>query len=341
MRVLITGGAGFIGINLAANLLKQKHQVHIFDNLSRTGTNYNLEWLKQNQPKFEFTKGDIRNYEKIKPQIEKADVVYHLAAQVAVTTSVVNPREDFEINLLGSFNILEAIRNSKNKPILLYASTNKVYGDLGDVKITETKSAYKFKDLTQGISETQPLDFHSPYGCSKGAADEYIHDYSRIYGIKTIIFRQSCIYGQHQFGIEDQGWLAWFTIAVLLNKPITIYGNGKQTRDVLHVDDLVRAYGAAINHINKTKGQIYNIGGGKSNAISVYHEFVPMLKNILKQNISVKFGPTRPGDQLIFVSDNRKAKADFKWQPKISKEDGIKKLIRWISANKQLIRKVF
>lgn len=205
MNILVTGGAGFIGTNLASRLLKEKNNVTILDNLSRKGTELNLKWLKKNFPKIKVIHGDIRDTPYVNRNIKGFDAIYHLAGQVAVTTSVVDPREDFEINILGTFNILEAIRKNKEKPAFFYSSTNKVYGDLADLKVTETKTRYQFKDLPNGVKETQCLDFHSPYGCSKGAADQYVRDYSRIYGIPTVVFRQSCIYGPHQFGIEDQG----------------------------------------------------------------------------------------------------------------------------------------
>lgn len=338
MRYLITGGAGFIGSNLTDTLLKRGNSVVVFDSLSRNGSKYNLEWLKQNHgDKLTLVSGDMKSgYDALLQMVKEVDAVIHLAAQVAVTTSVQNPRDDFEINALGTFNLLEAIRNSGNNPIVIYSSTNKVYGQLDDLTIVETKMRYEFSNKKWGISEERNLDFHSPYGCSKGAADQYVRDYARIYGLNTIVFRQSCIYGPRQFGVEDQGWIAWFIIALTLGKKITIYGNGKQVRDLLYIDDLIRAYDLAIKNIKTTKGQIYNIGGGKANTISIWHEFKPILEELFKRKINVKFSDFRPGDQPIFVSDIRKAKNDFGWKPKIGVLAGIEKLFSWIQNNKKL-----
>ena len=337
-KILITGGAGFVGINSAFYYLKKRYKVLIFDNFSRKGSRANVTSLQSqfNSRDLVVVEGDMSDRKKIEELVNNVDIVLHLAAQVAVTSSVVNPREDFEINTLGTLNVLEAIRNSKNKPILLYTSTNKVYGGLEDLKIIERKTRYEFGELKHGISEERCLDFHSPYGCSKGAADQYVRDYARIYNLKTIVFRQSCIYGPHQFGVEDQGWVAWFIIALMKNKNITIYGNGKQVRDILYIDDLVEAYDLAIENIEKTKGQVYNIGGGADNTISVWLEFKPLLEKLFNKKIDVNFSDWRPGDQPIFVSDIRKAKKDFGWEPKIKIDDGIKKLYEWISKNKHI-----
>ncbi len=338
-KVVITGGAGFIGINTALRFLEKGWAVTIFDNFSRLGSKSNLEYLHSKfKRNLKIVVGDVRYSKKeLVPLVRDADAVIHLAAQVAVTTSVENPREDFEINALGTLNVLEAARNSRSNPILLYSSTNKVYGNLSEHEIVEKQTRYEFKRLPYGVPEDIGLDFYSPYGCSKGAADQYIHDYARIYGIRTVVFRQSCIYGPHQFGMEDQGWLAWFTIAALENKPITIYGTGKQVRDVLYVDDLVNAYELAIDKIKVTKGQIYNIGGGPKNTISVWYEFFPMLEKFVGRKIKVDFKTQRPGDQLIYISDVRKCKKDFSWEPQTSVSSGLDKLFKWIIENKQLI----
>jgi CDP-paratose 2-epimerase len=341
MKTLITGGAGFIGVNLAARLVEEGNKVTIFDNLSRKGTKLNLKWIQKKYPSIKFIKGDIRSSKQIKKAINGIDVIYHLAGQVAVTTSVTNPREDFDINILGTFNVLEAVRETSKKPILLFSSTNKVYGDLNALKVVETKTRYKFKNQPKGVTEEECLDFHSPYGCSKGAADQYVRDYGRIYDIPTVVFRQSCIYGPHQFGIEDQGWVAWFAIATMVGKPLTVYGNGKQTRDILFVDDLCDAYIAATKNIKKTAGQIYNIGGGLNNSISVWYEFREILEKLIGKKISVKFSKTRPGDQPLFISDNSKARKEFGWKPKTKKEVGIKKMIEWMQKNSKEIAKVF
>ena len=236
MRHLVIGGAGFIGTNLAHHLLDSGESVTVVDDLSRRGATQNAQWLQERHPRMHFVRADIRTDRTESQQLVKeADVVHHLAAQVAVTASVDDPRTDFEINLLGTLNVLEAVRQAGTDPILLFASTNKVYGQMETVPIEEGETRYTYTDGRAGVSEDQPLDFHSPYACSKGGADQYVHDYSRVFGLRTVVFRQSCIYGPHQFGIEDQGWLAWFTIATTLGRPLTIYGNGKQVRDVLHV----------------------------------------------------------------------------------------------------------
>ncbi|OGK29790.1 CDP-paratose 2-epimerase [Candidatus Roizmanbacteria bacterium RIFCSPHIGHO2_12_FULL_33_9] len=333
MKILITGGAGFIGVNTAVHFLRKGHAVSIYDNLSRKNVKNNLAFLIKNFPKTEILKRDVRDFESLSKAVEGKDVVFHFAGQVAVTSSVENPREDFDNNALGTLNLLESVRLSKSKPIILYSSTNKAYGGLEDLKIIEKKTRYAFKDLPLGISENRNLDFHSPYGCSKGAADQYVRDYARIYGLKTVVFRQSCIYGPHQYGVEDQGWLAWFIIALHLGKKLTIYGNGKQVRDVLFIQDLIDAFELAIKNINRTKGKIYNIGGGFSNSISVWLEFGPMLEKLMKKKINVNFANWRPGDQRIFISDIRKAKKDFGWEPSTSIYEGLKMLYDWVRKN--------
>lgn len=338
MKILVIGGAGFIGSNLSDYLLKKKKSVTIFDNFSRRGTLSNLKWLQVSYPQLKVVRGDIRfDQDKLKKEIEDSDIVYHLAAQVAVTTSVINPREDFEINALGTFNVLEAIRQSKNRPILVYASTNKVYGRMEDIGIIKRDNRYEYKNFPNGISEERPLDFYSPYGCSKGAGDQYVRDYSRIYGLKTITFRQSCIYGPRQFGVEDQGWVAWFTIATILGKPITIYGDGKQVRDILHVNDLINAYELAISNIKKTSGKIYNIGGGPGNILSLL-ELIAYLEKFLGKKIKYSFADWRPGDQPVFVCDISRAKKEIGWEPKVNTEQGIKSLFKWVKDNKELFK---
>jgi CDP-paratose 2-epimerase len=339
-KVLVIGGAGFIGINAVHHFLQKGDEVIIFDNFSRGGSQKNIDWIQSlfpNSDRLHLVQGDIRYDQAALDQaVKDVDVVLHLAAQVAVTTSVLNPREDFEINALGTFNVLEAIRLSGNNPILIYASTNKVYGGLEDVKVLEKETRYEFETLVNGVNENQPLDFHSPYGCSKGTADQYVRDYHRMYGLRTIVFRQSCIYGQHQFGIEDQGWVAWFMIALSQNKPMSIYGNGKQVRDLLYVEDLVNAYDLAIQHIDTTKGQIYNIGGGPTNTMSVWYEFRPILEELFHRQITANSAAERPGDQPIFIADVRKAERDFGWSPTVTVDQGTKKLFQWITENPQL-----
>jgi CDP-paratose 2-epimerase len=342
MRVLITGGAGFIGCNLADRLLRKGNDVTIFDNLSRPGTDKNLAWLRErNSHGFEFTKGDIRDSQAISRACDRKNVIYHLAAQTAVTTSVTDPRTDFDINAFGTFNVLEAARLCKSPPIVLYASTNKVYGGLEDLPAQEEATRYVIDDRPEGVDEAQPLDFHSPYGCSKGSADQYVRDYSRIYGLRTIVFRQSCIYGQRQLGVEDQGWVAWFVIAAVLGKPITIYGNGKQVRDLLQVDDLLNAYEAATDNIQKTVGQVYNVGGGPTNAISIWAEFGPVLEEFLGSPIKVNYKEWRPGDQPVYVSNCEKAFKDFQWRPSIEVRKGIADLIGWVGQNRSIFNGLF
>jgi len=342
MNIFITGGAGFIGCNAAKRFMDSGHKVVIFDNLSRKGTDWNLRWLRT-QGKFDFIKGDIRNFNQVCRAFKKhkkTDVVLHLAAQVAVTLSVTNPREDFEINALGSFNICEALRNFLPEAILLNASTNKVYGDMKDEKIVNRGKRYEYQELTGGISEKYPVDFHSPYGCSKGAADQYIKDYSRIYGIRSVNFRQSCIYGYRQMGMEDQGWVIWFIICALLNRQISIYGDGMQVRDILFIDDLVDCYLDSISKIDITSGKTYNIGGGPKNAISLL-DLIKMLQEITAKKIDFTFSDWRPGDQKIFICDISKAKSDFSWEPKNNIEMGIKKTIEWAAKNLDILKRLY
>jgi len=334
----ITGGAGFIGSNYVARLLNRGEKVTVYDNLSREGNYRNLEWLEEMYGKESFRTiiGDIRNADMLADSVKGADVIVHLAAQVAVTTSVVDPRDDFECNALGTFNVMEAARLTGHKPIVLYASTNKVYGGMEDVRIIEEDGAYRYAKMPHGVPETFPLDFHSPYGCSKGTGDQYVRDYHRIYGIPTVVFRQSCIYGLRQFGVEDQGWIAWFIIAAETGKPIMIYGDGKQVRDVLFVDDLLDAYDAAIAKINVVAGQVFNVGGGTANMLSVWSEFGPMLEELRGKPLPVGRGDWRPGDQKIYVSDIRKAQSMLGWSPKTSVREGVEKLYNWVRQNRSL-----
>lgn len=335
MKVLITGGAGFIGCNWAARLMREGHDVTIYDNLSRKGTASNLEWLRS-QGELSFIQADVRDGGAVTQAAKGHDAIYHLAAQVAVTTSVVNPREDFEINALGTFNVLEAARLAGNQPLVVYASTNKVYGGMEDVRVSEGPLRYYYTDLPMGLPEAQPLDFHSPYGCSKGTGDQYVRDYSRIYDIPTVVFRQSCIAGLRQFGVEDQGWVAHFVIAAVKNRPINIYGDGKQVRDVLWVDDLLNAYAVALKDPRKVAGRIYNVGGGPEFTLSIWTEMGPMLEKLAGRKIEIRRGDWRPGDQKVYISDIRKAEAELGWKPKVSPTEGLQKLWDWVSANPQL-----
>jgi CDP-paratose 2-epimerase len=337
-KIVITGGCGFIGANVAAHHIKKDDKVIIYDNLSRAGAKQNLNWLL-GQGNFVFIKGDIRNDKKLLAAFKKykPDLIYHLAAQTTMVTSVENPREDFEINALGTFNVLEAMRKGSPKASLIYSSTNKVMGDLSYVPIIEKEKRYEYKGI-KGVDEHFPLDFHGPYGCSKGTGDQYTIDYARIFGLNTIVFRQSGIYGPHQFGIEEQGWLAWFTNALLFDKPVTIFGDGKQVRDVLYIDDLVLAFNLAFKNIKKTRGKAYNIGGGPKFSLSIW-ELFEILEKLAGKKFNYKFGPWRSGDQKIYISDINRAKKDFAFEPKVSPKEGTKKLYNWISQNKNLIKK--
>jgi CDP-paratose 2-epimerase len=340
MKLFITGGAGFIGCNSADYFLKQGHEVVVFDNLSRVGTPANLAWLQENHgERLSFVEGDIRNHQQLANAMIGIDVVLHLASQVAVTTSVLNPREDFEINALGTFNVLEAVRNHAPEATVIYSSTNKVYGGMEAVGVVEKNGRYAYADHPYGIGETYPLDFHSPYGCSKGAGDQYMLDYARIYGLRTLVFRQSCIYGQRQFGVEDPGWVAHFVIATLFNRPISIYGDGKQVRDLLHVSDLIRAYEAGINQIDTLKGTALNVGGGPNNTLSVWTEFGPLLASLTGHDVPITHHQWRPGDQRVFIADIRKAKEMLGWEPTISPQAGITDLYRWVEANPELFER--
>jgi len=341
--ILITGGCGFVGTNAADFYLNKRYRVVSFDNLSRPGAKQNLGWLKTRKGIFVFIKGDIRNEKELLGAFKKyrPDLVLHLAAQVTMVTSVENPREDFEVNALGTFNVLEAMRLTKCKAPAIYSSTNKVMGELLYVPVIEKKERYEYKNI-KGVNENFPLDFHGPYGCSKGCGDQYWLDYARIFGLNTIVFRQSGIYGPHQFGIEEQGWLAWFCNALLFNKPVTIFGNGKQVRDVLYVDDLIRAYDSALKNIKKTRGKPYCIGGGSNYYLSIW-ELFKILEKISGKKFNYSFGPRRQGDQKIYISDINRIKKDFGWKPEVSPKEGIKKLYNWICQNKNLIKeaKVF
>lgn len=339
-HVFVTGGAGFVGSNLVNNLLSDGCSVTILDSLSRSGAQNNLAWLRSRHGKgqLEFIQGDVRDSSTVQSAAKHADVIYHLAGQVAVTSSVYDPRLDFEVNSQGTLNVLEAARLSERKPIVVFTSTNKVYGGMESVATVELDSRYTYRDLPHGVSESQPLDFHSPYGCSKGAADQYVRDYARIYGLRTVGFRMSCIYGPRQFGNEDQGWLAHFMISAETGRPITIYGNGKQVRDVLFVDDLVRAFRLAVEKIAVTAGQVYNIGGGPANTISVWKEFGPFLSKLKGRKIRVSFDKWRSGDQPCYISDIRKAKLHMGWEPQVKKETGTRRLWEWVTSNKGTFR---
>jgi len=336
-RILITGGAGFIGSNLANRLISEGHEVTIFDNLSRFGCEANLKWLRElhGPEAFHLNVGNLTDFVGVLQATEGVDRIYHLAGQVSVIRSVEKPRQDFEDNALGTFNVLEGARLIGNNPIIIYSSTNKVYGSMEDVGITTEPTRYRFANLSSGVPETRPLDLYSPYGCSKGAGEQYMRDYARIYGLRSVVMRQSCIYGNRQFGMEDQGWLAWLMIAALTGRPVTIYGDGKQLRDVLFIDDLLEAYEAAVQHIAVAGGQIYNIGGGPENTISVWAEFGRFIEDLLGHPVSVHWADWRIGDQRVYVSDIRKADRELGWRPRISVREGITRLFRWISDHQE------
>ena len=270
----------------------------------------------------------------------RTDVILHLAAQVAVTSSVTDPRTDFEINALGAFNVLEAARRALRPPIVLFSSTNKVYGGMEDVRVVEDGNRYRYEGLPHGAGEDRLLDFHSPYGCSKGAADQYVRDYARIYGLRTVVLRQSCIYGPHQFGVEDQGWIAWFVLRALLGEPVTVYGDGKQVRDVLYVDDLIAAFDAAIERIDTVSGRVYNIGGGPANTLSLL-ELLALIKKMSGVELAHSFGDWRPGDQRVYISDIRRAQQELGWTPKMPPEQGIARMRDWMAANRETILRVY
>jgi CDP-paratose 2-epimerase len=342
--VTLTGGAGFIGSNVAKHYLDQGQHVVVYDTLERAGCHENVAWLQkhENAGNLEVLVGDVRTPTRaLEKSIQESDVLLHLAGQVAVTSSVADPVTDFETNALGTLNILELIRNAPGrKPTLIFSSTNKVYGAMKDLAIVEEDHQYSYRDLASGICEQRMLDFHSPYGCSNGCADQYVRDYSRMYGLDTVVFRQSCIYGYRQFGIEDQGWLAWFVIAAVLNKPLTIYGDGKQVRDILFIDDLIAAYDQALDNIETTSGQIYNIGGGPQNSISLL-DLTRLLKSQVNLELSVSFDDWRPGDQPVYISNITKACNDFGWKPTVDWKTGVRRMTEWVEEHKPVLEKVF
>ena len=336
MNILITGGCGFLGSNLASNALKQGYQLTIFDNLCREGSRENLKWLST-QGRFTFIHGDIRNAHDVTRMISTnpPDAVFHLAGQVAMTTSIANPRIDFETNVLGSFNLLEAVRLYAPHAAVIYSSTNKVYGDLEQFAYRETDTRYECMDRPSGFDESTPLDFHSPYGCSKGAADQYMLDYARIFGLKTVVFRHSSMYGGRQFATYDQGWIGWFcqqaaaTAQGTLAQPFSISGNGKQVRDVLHADDMISLYFGALQHIDTVQGQAFNVGGGIANSLSLLELFA-LLEEYSGTALSYTKLPARESDQRVFVADVAKATSLFGWEPRVAARDGVKRMLEWV-----------
>jgi len=329
MKTVITGGAGFIGCNVAAHAMRAGDQVVVLDNLARPGAAANAQWLSALGGDLSIVHADVRDYQAVRAAVRGADAVYHLAAQVAVTTSVIDPRSDFEINALGTLNVLEAVRAECPGAFLAYSSTNKVYGSMQDVGVQRNGTRYQFANLTEGIGETQPLDFHSPYGCSKGAGDQYVRDYSRIYGLRTVVFRQSCIYGPRQVGSEDQGWVAHLMIQALRGDTIVIYGDGLQVRDILHVDDLIACYSAAHRAIDAVAGKVFNIGGGPLNTLSLV-ELIAYLQERLGRPVAYQFAPWRAGDQRVYVSNVSKARDELRWKPSIDVPIGLDRLMQWL-----------
>lgn len=328
MKVLVTGGIGFIGSNLSRRLLADGHDVIVLDSVRREGVRQNLHWLQSlGGSHFQFVEGDVRDFETVRKTMRDVSAIFHLAAQVAVTTSLTDPRDDFTTNALGTFNVLEAARQLNPLPTVLYTSTNKVYGEIEHVRIAERETRYVFEDLPHGVSESCPLDFHSPYGCSKGAADQYVRDFHRIYGLPTVVFRMSCIYGPRQFGNEDQGWVAHFALSTMRGGHLTIYGNGKQVRDILYVDDLIDLMLMATQNINRAAGQVYNVGGGPDNTIAVWMEFRELLAVKSGRVPLVSFDQTRLGDQKVYISDIRRLHDELNWVPKVGVKEGVRRLI--------------
>jgi CDP-paratose 2-epimerase len=338
MKLLITGGCGFLGSNLAAHALKRGDDLVVFDNLSRHGATDNLLWLRS-QGKFTFVHGDIRNTNDVTRLVRDLipEAVFHLAGQVAMTTSIANPRLDFEINALGTLNLLEALRLHAKDATIIYSSTNKVYGDLEQYAYRETPTRYECIDRPNGFDESTPLEFHSPYGCSKGSADQYMLDYARIFGMNTIVFRHSSMYGGRQFATYDQGWIGWFCQKAMETKqrkdgqPFTISGNGKQVRDVLHADDMVDLYFTAAAHASKARGLVFNIGGGMKNSLSLL-ELFRFLDEALSISMKFEKGPARESDQRVFVADVRKAGEILGWSPKVTFQAGLQRMLEWTAS---------
>jgi CDP-paratose 2-epimerase len=339
--ILITGGAGFIGSNLADRFASEGHDVLVYDALARPGVDRNLEWLKKRHPtKISSIIGDIRDETAVADAAGEAQAVFHMAAQVAVTTSLVDPREDFEINIRGTLNLLDALRQRNERVPLIFASTNKVYGDLADVELEKTNDAYKPRDPAvrgAGVGEGRPLDFHTPYGCSKGAADQYVLDYARSFGIPTCVMRMSCIYGQRQMGTEDQGWVAHFLIRALQGEPITIYGDGCQVRDVLDISDAVDAYAAAWKRIDAVQGRAFNLGGGPTNAISL-RQLIRHIEEVIGRPVETIYSDWRAGDQRYYVSDTRLVTRELGLKPPISWLKGVAALAQWLQQERGLAR---
>jgi len=333
LPILVIGGAGFIGSNLAHSLLADGHRVTVFDNLSRPGVERNLDWLRRNAgDQLHFIRGDIRDAAAISTAVRDVAAVYHLAAQTAVTTSLHDPQDDFSVNAQGTLNVLEAVRRTGRRVPVIFSSTNKVYGSLGDVAIAEDDGRYLPADAqlrAHGIGEGRPLDFCTPYGCSKGVADQYVLDYAASFALPTAVLRMSCIYGPRQFGTEDQGWVAHFLIAALKGQPLTIYGDGKQVRDILFVDDAVAAYRAVLANIDTITGRAFNLGGGPGNDVSV-NQVLAEIERLTGRGLDIARGPWRQGDQYYFVADTRRLQTELGWQPRTDWRSGIARLMDWL-----------
>lgn len=334
--ILITGGAGFIGTNLADRLLSRGEKVRIYDNLSRKGSEKNLLWLRESHPEgLQVDIADVRDSQALGKAVRNAKQVYHLAAQVAVTSSIDDPVHDFESNLRGTLNVLESLRAMPSPAPLLFTSTNKVYGPLDELRLKKNGTRYEPQDprmRENGISERHHMTFHSPYGCSKGAADQYVTDYVRVYGLKAVVFRMSCIYGPRQFGTEDQGWIANFLIRALQGRQITVYGDGMQVRDVLYIGDLMDAFLLAQSHMEELSGEIFNIGGGARNTLSLL-ELLKIMDEVLPGRLPVRFSEWRLGDQRYYVTDHQKFSAATGWKPRVGVRKGIEILYKWLARS--------
>jgi CDP-paratose 2-epimerase len=333
--VLITGGAGFIGCNLADRLLSDGCPVLVFDNLSRAGVEQNLDWLRRKHPgRVQIEMADVRDRYALRRAVQRASQVFHLAAQVAVTTSLSDPVEDFEVNLVGTLNLLEELRALDHPPPLIYTSTNKVYGHLDDLSLRASRSRYEPRSPRgRSVAEDRPLSFQSPYGCSKGAADQYVVDYARSFGLPAAVFRMSCIYGPHQFGTEDQGWVAHFLIRALEGRPVSIYGTGLQVRDLLFIEDLVDALLLAQRHIAEISGSAFNIGGGAENTVSLL-ELMGLINDIHGSQPKTHFEPWRVADQRYYVSDTTKFHNVTGWSPRVGVREGVARLYRWLAESR-------
>lgn len=335
--VLITGGAGFIGSNIADRLASEGHEILIFDSLARAGVDRNLVWLQRRHPgRIDTLIADVRDVDSLSAAVADCKAVFHMAAQVAVTTSLVDPRDDYAVNLDGTFNLLETLRAEAPDTPLIFASTNKVYGELRDLTLELGDRGYGPTDdfiARNGVGEDQPLDFHTPYGCSKGAADQYVLEYARSFGLRAAVLRMSCIYGQRQMGTEDQGWVAHFLINALEGRPITIYGDGHQVRDILDVSDAVSAYCAAWAQIDNIRGRAFNLGGGPDNAVSL-RTLLDHIGSLLGGEVAIEFADWRSGDQRYFVADTLRLEADLAIEDKVPWRDGVERLARWIAADR-------